>query len=78
MSILISKASALSFKISLQICSVYGCLFNCNYQLDNFFFLSRESYGLCLMEVQCKPFVTAFTVMKSNFYRIVSLKQMIP
>ena len=26
------------------------------------------------MEIQCKPFVTAFAVVKSNFYRIVSLK----
>ena len=27
------------------------------------------------MEIQCKPFVTAFTVVKSNFYHIVTLKK---
>ena len=69
----ISKASVLSIKISLQIFSAYGYLFNCIYQLDNFSFY-QENKGLCLMEVQCKPFVSAFTDVKSNFYRNGSLK----
>ena len=30
------------------------------------------------MEIQCKPFVTAFTVVKFNIYRIVSLKKNYP
>ena len=27
------------------------------------------------MDFQCKPFVTAFIVVKSNFYRIVSMQK---
>ena len=30
-----SKASVLSFKTSIQFFSIYGCLFNCIYQMDN-------------------------------------------
>ena len=36
------KASVLSIKISLQIFSAYGCLFNCIYQLDNFSFCQKN------------------------------------
>ena len=74
----ISKASVFPIKISLQIFSVYGCLFNCIDQLDNFSFCQENHrVNVCLMEVQCKPFVTVCTVVESNFYRIVSLKQMV-
>ena len=72
-----SKASVLSIKISLQIFSVYGCLLNCIYQMDNFSFC-QENYRIYIQRTFGEPFVTAFTVVKFNFYRIVSLKQMIP
>ena len=61
-----SKASVLSFKIFLQIFSVYGCLFNCIYQIDNFFFCQANRV-LCLREILCKPFVTSFTVVTHCF-----------
>ena len=74
-----SKASVLSIKNSLQIFSVYGCSYNCIYQMDHFGTFCQENHRvLCLMEIQCKPLVTALTVVKFSFYRIVSLKQMIP
>ena len=37
----IFKAAVLSIKVSLQIFSVYGCLFNCIHQLHNYLSVKR-------------------------------------
>ena len=39
-----SNASVLSFEISLLLFSVYGCLFNCIYQMDNFSYCQENNW----------------------------------